>query len=134
MAASGLVLQRLSGNEITPLIWDKFYRFYRNTTGTRPYDLALTPHCRFFCPDTLFKTCGHDFGAAAHRCQMGSGVLDARLLSPIGRDHGALRILSLVLTSVTCPSMFSFAISIAYPSLNPCNSHTGRSRGACNCG
>lgn len=48
MAASGLVLQRLSGNEITPLIWDKFYRFYRNTTGTRPYDLALTLHCYSF--------------------------------------------------------------------------------------
>lgn len=49
VAASGLVLQRLSGNEITPLIWDKFYRFYRNTTGMRPNDLALTPHCPFFC-------------------------------------------------------------------------------------
>ena len=50
MAASGLVLQRLSGNEITPLIWDKFYRFYRNTTGSRPYDLALTLTLPFLLP------------------------------------------------------------------------------------
>jgi len=33
VAASGLELQRLSGDAITPGTWDAFYRFYRNTTG-----------------------------------------------------------------------------------------------------
>ena len=33
VAASGLRLERLRGAELTPAIWDAFYRFYRNTTG-----------------------------------------------------------------------------------------------------
>lgn len=35
VSATGLVLRRLSGDELTPRMWDAFYRFYRNTTGMR---------------------------------------------------------------------------------------------------
>lgn len=33
VSATGLELRRLSGEELTPRMWDAFYRFYRNTTG-----------------------------------------------------------------------------------------------------
>lgn len=29
----GLKLRRLSGDDLTPAVWDQFYTFYRNTTG-----------------------------------------------------------------------------------------------------
>lgn len=29
----GLILRRLTGDDLTPAIWDQFYVFYRNTTG-----------------------------------------------------------------------------------------------------
>ena len=30
----GLRLARLTGADLTPAVWDQFYRFYRNTTGS----------------------------------------------------------------------------------------------------
>ncbi|KAK9837165.1 hypothetical protein WJX81_007626 [Elliptochloris bilobata] len=42
VSASGLVLRRLSGCEITPKIWEAFYRFYRNTTDAKWGQAYLT--------------------------------------------------------------------------------------------
>lgn len=36
IAAEGLTLRRLSGEDITPAHWDAFYKFYINTSGARP--------------------------------------------------------------------------------------------------
>ena len=33
IAAEGLTLRRLSGDDITPVHWDAFYKFYINTSG-----------------------------------------------------------------------------------------------------
>lgn len=33
VAAAGLRLRRLTGDDLTPRVWDRFYEFYQNTTG-----------------------------------------------------------------------------------------------------
>jgi predicted N-acyltransferase len=32
VAAAGLRLRRLTGDDLTPRVWDRFYEFYQNTT------------------------------------------------------------------------------------------------------
>ena len=36
IAKEGLKLDRKTGADLTPAVWDQFYRFYRNTTGDDP--------------------------------------------------------------------------------------------------
>lgn len=50
VAAEGLVIERLTGADVAkPALWDRFYTFYRNTTGAPP---GLPSPCSSICNDS----------------------------------------------------------------------------------
>jgi len=79
VAATGLTLQRLSGDAITPGTWDAFYRFYRNTTGA----VLCGAHC------FRLRVALRSYNLLLRRRQVGTGIPDARVLPPTRRCHGA---------------------------------------------
>jgi predicted N-acyltransferase len=64
MAKQNLRIQRLQGAQITPDIWDAFYDFYIDTTGTP----ILCTHCRSNCNDDANSFVDMSVGERSMQC------------------------------------------------------------------
>ena len=67
IAKEGLKLDRLTGADLTPRVWDQFYRFYRNTTGAALAPLGFRVQSADLTPrvwDQLYRFYRNATGAA----------------------------------------------------------------------